>query len=93
MFRVLVLNVLPMAEVLHLLRILHCSCEQHRVAYIPTHSSCEQAYFIARVSNDVKKRLRLYVKAHLCELSRVSSVILNGSMGNKRERKWLMSSL
>ncbi|KHG17723.1 hypothetical protein F383_21090 [Gossypium arboreum] len=40
MFRVLVLNVLSIAEVLYFLRILHNSCEQHRVAYILT-SSCE----------------------------------------------------
>ncbi|KHG12464.1 hypothetical protein F383_17212 [Gossypium arboreum] len=41
MFRVLVLNVLPMAEILHLLWIFHSSYEQYRVAYISTHS-CKQ---------------------------------------------------
>ncbi|KAA3455857.1 Armadillo repeat-containing 6 [Gossypium australe] len=65
MFRVLELNVLPMAEVLHLLQILHSSCEQHHVAYILTHSSCEQAYFTARVSNNVKDMLQL-CKGTLC---------------------------
>ncbi|KAK8276023.1 hypothetical protein V6Z12_D10G172800 [Gossypium hirsutum] len=64
MFRVLVLNVLLMVEALHLLWILHSSCEQHRVAYIPNHSSCEQTHFTTHVSIDVKEMLRLYIKAH-----------------------------
>ncbi|KAK5771671.1 hypothetical protein PVK06_047906 [Gossypium arboreum] len=50
MFQVLVLNVLPMDEVRHLLQILDNLCEQHRVAYIPADSLCEQTQFTARVS-------------------------------------------
>ncbi|KAH1047581.1 hypothetical protein J1N35_038365, partial [Gossypium stocksii] len=47
-----------MAQVLHLLQILHNSCEQQRVAYIQTQNSRLQAHFTFRVSNDVKERLR-----------------------------------
>ncbi|KAK5785230.1 hypothetical protein PVK06_039794 [Gossypium arboreum] len=54
MFWVLVLNVLPVPEFLHVLRILHSSCEQHRVATFRP---------IARVSRPIfTTRMSIYVK-------------------------------
>lgn len=56
-----------MAEILHLLSILHSSCQQHHVATIQTHSLC--AHFTARVSTNEKERKRLYVHGQISEYS------------------------